>query len=143
MAQRKRILLVSMRRQVRSLASLHGLRIWCCHELWRRLQMWLGSGVAVAVALASGYSSLQLPLGLGTSICCKCGSKKKKKEIKRTTGCEYVVGGDQTSFFCHPAVLNCRDPAPPWRLSGVLSDPAIRAGCHQVAVVSQSWFFDF
>ena len=36
---------VSMRMQVGSLASLSGLRIWCCHELWCRSQMWLGSGV--------------------------------------------------------------------------------------------------
>ena len=33
----------------RSLASLSGLRIWCCCELWCRLQTLLGSGVAVAV----------------------------------------------------------------------------------------------
>ena len=33
-----------------SLVSLHGLRIWCCRELWCRLQMWLGFGIAVAVA---------------------------------------------------------------------------------------------
>ena len=30
------------------LASLSGLRIWHCCELWSK--MWLGSGVAVAVA---------------------------------------------------------------------------------------------
>ena len=33
MAQRKRIRLVSMKTQARSLASLSGLRIWCCCEL--------------------------------------------------------------------------------------------------------------
>ena len=33
-----------------SLASLSGLRIWHCHELWCRLQTWLGSGFAEAVA---------------------------------------------------------------------------------------------
>ena len=38
-----------MRTQVRSLALLSGLRIRCCHELWRRLQTWLGSQVTVAV----------------------------------------------------------------------------------------------
>ena len=48
-AQRKRIWLVSMRTQVPSLASLSGLRIWCCHELWCRSQTWLGSGIAVAL----------------------------------------------------------------------------------------------
>ena len=60
MAQWKQICLVSMRTQVRSLASLCGLGIWrchelwCrwrCHELWCRWQTWLGSGVAVVVAL--------------------------------------------------------------------------------------------
>ena len=34
---------------VRSLASLSGLRIWHCHELWSRSQMQLRSGIAVAV----------------------------------------------------------------------------------------------
>ena len=48
-AQQKRIRLVSMRMQVRSLALLSGLRIRRCRELWCRSQMWLGSGVAVAV----------------------------------------------------------------------------------------------
>jgi len=41
--------LVSMRMRVQSLASLSGLRIWCCRELWYRLQMWLRSHIAVAV----------------------------------------------------------------------------------------------
>ena len=50
MAQQKPILLGTMRLQVQSLALLSGLRIWYCHELWFRLQTWLGSGIAVAVA---------------------------------------------------------------------------------------------
>ena len=49
MAQRKLILLASMRTQVRSLASFSGLRIRCCRELWCRSQARLGSQVAVAV----------------------------------------------------------------------------------------------
>ena len=36
MAQRKRIRLGTMRLRVPSLASLSGLRIWCCRELWSR-----------------------------------------------------------------------------------------------------------
>ena len=32
-----------------TLAPLSGLRIWSCHELWYRLQIWLGSYIAVAV----------------------------------------------------------------------------------------------
>ena len=50
-AQQKQIQLGTMRLWVRSLASLSGLRIWRCHELWCRLQMRLGSGIVVAVAV--------------------------------------------------------------------------------------------
>ena len=50
MAQWKKIRLGTMRLRVRSSASLSGLRIQCCHELWYRSQTRLGSGVAVAVA---------------------------------------------------------------------------------------------
>ena len=49
-AQQKWIWLGTVRWQVRSLASLNGLRIWHCHQLWYRLQTLLGSDVAVAVA---------------------------------------------------------------------------------------------
>ena len=35
---------------VPSLASLSGLGIWRCGELWRRSQTRLGSGIAVALA---------------------------------------------------------------------------------------------
>ena len=41
-----------MRMRVQSLASLSGLGIQLCHELWCRWQMQLGSHVAVAVAVA-------------------------------------------------------------------------------------------
>ena len=73
--QQKRIWLASTRMQVWSLSWISGLRIWCCCELWYRLQMWTGSGIAVAVAQAGSYSS-DLTLSLGTSICCGCGLKK-------------------------------------------------------------------
>ena len=49
MAQRKRIRLGTMRLRVRSLASLSGLKVQRCQELWCRLKMRLGSGVAVAL----------------------------------------------------------------------------------------------
>ena len=47
-AQRKQIQLASRRTQHQFLASLSGLRIQHCHELWCRSQMQLKSGVAVA-----------------------------------------------------------------------------------------------
>ena len=53
-------------------ASLSGSRIWCCCELWCRLQMWLGTGIAVA-----GSCSFDSAPSLGTSICCSCGPKKQ------------------------------------------------------------------
>ena len=46
-----------MRMLVRSLASLSGLRIRHCHELWCRSQTQLRSGIEVAVVKACGYSS--------------------------------------------------------------------------------------
>ena len=49
-AQRKRIRLGTMRCPVRSLASLSGLMIWLCRELWFKLQTRLRSGDSVAVA---------------------------------------------------------------------------------------------
>ena len=68
-----------MRMGVGSLASLSGLGIQRCRELWCRPQMWLRSGVAVAVAQACGYSSDSTPI-LGIFICRRYGSKKAKKK---------------------------------------------------------------
>ena len=48
-AQQKQIRLGTIRWQVRFLASLSGLRIRHCRELWCGSHMWLRSGVAVAV----------------------------------------------------------------------------------------------
>ena len=73
----------SMRLQVQSLASLSGLRIQGCCELWCRLQTRFGSGIAVAVVEASSGCSIST-LILGTSICCGCGSKKQKPKTKKT-----------------------------------------------------------
>ena len=42
-----------MRTQVRSLATLGGLRIWCCPERCYRWQMGLGSDVAVVGRLTA------------------------------------------------------------------------------------------
>ena len=75
-AQWKRIWLVSLRTRVWSLASLSGLRIQHCRELWCRSKMWLRSHVAVAVA---GSFSSNLTPSLGTSVCLGCGPKKRKK----------------------------------------------------------------
>ena len=46
-----------MRFRVRSLASLSGLEIWCCRELWCRSKTQLSSHVAVAVVWAGSCSS--------------------------------------------------------------------------------------
>ena len=57
MAQQKRSRLGTMRLQVQSLASLSGLRIQHCCELWCRSQTRLGSGAAAAVVWAGSCSS--------------------------------------------------------------------------------------
>ena len=82
MEQQKRIQLVSMRMQVRSLASVSGSGIHPCRELWCRLQTRLRFGVAMAVAVAGIYSSNLTP-SLQTSICLRCGPKKQKRKRER------------------------------------------------------------
>ena len=59
---------VIVRTWVRSLASLSGLRIQCCRELWCRSQTRLQSCVAVVVVQAGSCSSDWAP-SLGISIC--------------------------------------------------------------------------
>ena len=82
MVQWKRIRLGTMRLWVRSLASLSGLRILHCHELWHRSHM-------ARIWHCYGCSSDSNP-GLGTSICLGCGPKKQKKKkvlITRRSSC--------------------------------------------------------
>ena len=59
-----------------------GLRIRRCHELWCRLQMWLGSGVAMAVAAAAPIRPLawKPPYAAGVAL-------KRQKKKKRTLNC--------------------------------------------------------
>ena len=80
-AQWKRIWLASMRTQVWFPASLSGLRIWYCRQLWCRLQTRFRSWVAVAVAQARSYSS-DSTSSLGTSICPKKTKKQNKAKHK-------------------------------------------------------------
>ena len=92
MVQGKRIRLVTMRPQVCSLASLSGLRIWRCRELWCGSPMWIGSSTAVAVVQAGSCSSEWIP-SLGASIGCRCGPKKTKTKNKKTPGgvCAHLI----------------------------------------------------
>ena len=82
MAQCKQTQLVSMRIRVRSLASLSGYRIPSCHELWCRLQTWLGSRWLwlwcrpAAVALIRPLDG-EPPYAVGVA------QKKKKKKKKK------------------------------------------------------------
>ena len=80
MAQWKQIWLGTMKLQVWSLASLSGLRIQHCHELWCRSQIRLSSDVAAVVGCGVGCQlQLQLDPSLGTSIYCACAPEKQNK----------------------------------------------------------------
>ena len=82
MAQGKRIRLGTMRLWVPSLATLSGLRIQHCRELWYKSQMWLGSGVAVAVVSSyssDSTSSRRTPYAAGAAF--KGQKTKKKKKV--------------------------------------------------------------
>jgi len=92
-----------MRIQVRSLASLIGLRIQHCHEMWCRSQMQLGSCIAVAMAQAGSYSSDSTP-SLGTSICLSV-ALKRDTHTQRKPLSKYRLAHRQCSvsgsFYCH------------------------------------------
>ena len=73
-----------MRTQVGSLASLSGLMIQHCHELWCRSQMQLGSGVDVAVVcLATVATALIQPLAWELPCAKGVALKRPKKKKKR------------------------------------------------------------
>ena len=68
-----------MKLRVRSLASLSGLRIQHCRELWCRPQTWLRSSLAVAVAKAGSSSSSSSPC-LESCMCCGCDLSNRRRE---------------------------------------------------------------
>ena len=90
-AQWKWIWPASMRTWVQSLALLSGLRIWHCHELWYRSQVWLVSCVLLwlwcrLAALAPiGPLAWEPPYTAGVAL--KRQKEKRKKE-KRELSCE-------------------------------------------------------
>ena len=70
--------IVSLRMWVQSLASLSGLRVWCCHRLQCRSHVGLRSCVAVAVMLV-GSCSPDLTSSLGTSYATGAAVQWKQK----------------------------------------------------------------
>ena len=102
MVQRKQIQLGTMRSRVRFLASLTGLGIQCCRELWCRSQSQLGSGVALAVVQAGSCSSDQTP-GLeppyAVSAALKKDKKTKKKKKKKKKKKNVTSGGKNNDVF--------------------------------------------
>ena len=58
---------------------ISGLRIWHCHELWCRSQIWLGSRTAVAVVWAGSCSSNSTPSWELPYAAAEALKRKKKK----------------------------------------------------------------
>ena len=117
MAQWKRIRLGPMRLQVQSLASLSGLRIRHCHELWCGWQMRLRSGIAMAVGRPAAVAPIR-PLAWEPLYAAGAAPKRKKKA---TLSCKdrmeiiilYVVGACQREYFkgmCKPRHYCNKDP---------------------------------
>ena len=92
-AQWKWIRLGTMRLWVQSLASVSGLRIWHCLEMWCRSQTRLGSGIPVALVLLwlwcrLAATALIRPLAWEPPICHGRGPRngKKKRPQKKKAG---------------------------------------------------------
>ena len=100
-----------MRLRVRSLASLSGLRILRCRELWCKVADAAQIRVAVAVAVAGGYSSDSTP-SLGSSpYASGAGFKrqkdKKKKKKKKKWIAKYICSTlRDTVVSCSAPVTN-------------------------------------
>ena len=80
--------------QVRSLASLGGLGIGHCCELWCGSPTWLRSSIAVAVEWAGSCSS-HLTSTLGTSLCQDCGPEKHTQTYTQIDKCQ----GEEAQMF--------------------------------------------
>ena len=96
--------LVSVRTQVRSLASLSGLMFRRCRELRCGSRMWLGSRVAVPVTGRCSFDSSPSPR---TAVCHRCGLKKKKKEYTNSQAPIYT-----DIFFFLSLFLSLQGPHP-------------------------------
>ena len=91
-----------MRIWVWSLASLRGLKIRHCHELWCRLQMWLHFNPVLlwlwcrpAAAAPIWSLAWELPYAVGTAL----KSLKKKKTVQRIVSCPYCYCPDFKNYF--------------------------------------------
>ena len=67
-----------------SLASLSGVRIRLCHELWCRLQMWMQSHIALALALAVAIATAPIrPLAWELTYASGAAPQKAKKQKQK------------------------------------------------------------
>ena len=79
-----------MRMRVQSLASLSGLSMQHCYDLWYRSHMWLRSCLAVAVCAAVALIQLlswELPYATYAAL-----KRKEKKKKQRNLGEEIKMG---------------------------------------------------
>ena len=76
---------VSIRMQIRCVASLSRLGIRCCHKHQHRSQTWLGSGLAVAVAQASAAAPIR---SLAWELPNAAGAALKRKPNERWDNCD-------------------------------------------------------
>ena len=85
--------------QVWFLASLKGLRIRCCHDLWCRLQTWLRSPVAVMAVMWPAAAALiwplawELPYAVGVALKTNQPTNKQTKnpQALKFYGCAYDI----------------------------------------------------
>ena len=102
--QWKQIQPVSMRMWVWSLASLSGLRIWHCCELWCSSQKLLGSCFGVAVVYSGSCSSYstpawETPCTTGVSLKKQNKTKQNKTKTKKKERMTHMYEGSLGLFI--------------------------------------------
>ena len=82
---------LSVRTRVRSLASLSGLRIWRCCQLWRRSQMQLGSSVTWLWHMSAAVVWIP-PEAWECLHAASVALKRKRSDRERQVPCDLMYG---------------------------------------------------
>ena len=101
-----------MRMRVRSVASFNRLRIWCCHELWWRSQLWLGSTLLWLWCRTVATAPIQ---PLAWELPYATGALEKKNKTKQKNKHLHEEAKDLYSKNCNMPMEEIEDDTNRWK----------------------------